>query len=122
DFSIADIDPVSGEQGKSKAPPPEPVEAALEPEASVETSAVAAEIITEQTRDDKHAPDEGGAEEWDLPSTKKNKKKKDKKRGKSISDAITEDLGLAPTDSAPLDGQDPVPSSEPTQFDAEPAP
>lgn len=122
DFPTADIDPVSGEQDKRKELPPGPVEAVLEPEASVETPAGATEINTEQIRDDKLAQGEDGAEEWDLPSTKKGKKKKDKKRGKSISDAIAEDPGLAPTDSAPQDIQDPVPSSESTQLEAEPVP
>lgn len=122
DLPTADIDPVSGEQDKSREPPPAPAEAALEPEISVEAPAGAAEVITEPTRDEKPAAGKDRADEWDLPSTKKGKKRKDKKRGKSISDAIAEDPEpTPPADSTPQNVQEPSPS-EPAQMEVEPAP
>ena len=116
-FPLTDVDPASGEQARSQE-----LQAALEPEVAVESPSGTAQIITEPTRDENLAAGEGGAEEWDLPSTKKGKKKKDKKRGKSVSDAIEEDHDPTPTDSTSQDVQGPAPFSEPTQLEPEPSP
>lgn len=120
-FLPTDVDPASGEQAKSREPQA-PVEASLEPDVAVESPSGTAQITTGPTRDKELAAREGGVEEWDLPSTKKGKKKKDKKRGKSISDAIAEDHDPTPADSTSQDLQGPVPFPEPTQLEREPSP